>query len=219
MTGYASRLVLVAVVLVAATTGVAAAAALDLSSSALTTHSSPVTIGPTTCTPAAEADGHVSELLPLSNFGASTTLDVRSLLLDNARAFVQFDLGSCAIPAGALVTAASLELRLLTAPSASRTHDVHRVTAAWTESGVAWSNQPGVAGTATASAATGTAPDVTLTWDVTADVQALVAGTANHGWRLSDRTESSATSEAAQYGSREHGTSGSRPTLSITYFP
>jgi hypothetical protein len=219
MTMRESSLVLAAVVLAAATTGAAAAATLGLSSRALTTHSSPVTIAPTTCTPATAADSHVSELLSLSNFGTSTTLDVRSLLLDNARAFVRFDLGSCSIPANALVVAASLELRLLTAPSASRTHDVRRVTAAWTETGVTWSNQPGVAGTATASAATETTPDVTLAWDVTADVQAFVAGTANHGWRVGDRTESSVTSRAAQYGSRQHATSSSRPTLSISYFP
>jgi hypothetical protein len=178
-----------------------------------------VTIAPTTCTPAPAADSHVSELLLLSNFGTSATLDVRSLLLDNARAFVRFDIGSCSIPGNALVVGASLELRLLTAPSASRTHDVYRTTAAWTETGVTWSNQPGVAGTATASAEAGTAPNVTLTWDVTTDVRAFVSGTANHGWRLSDRTESSVTSRAAQYGSRQHGTPGSRPMLSITYFP
>ena len=214
-----SRLALAIVVLAAASASAGWAAALGLSSRALTTHSAPVSIAPSTCSATAAADSHVSELLLLSNFGTSTTLDVRSQLLDNARAFVRFDVGSCAIPATALVTGASLELRLITAPSASRTHDLHRVTAAWTESEVTWSNQPAVAGTVTASATTGTVSNVTLTWDVAADVQAFVGGTANHGWRLRDGTESSATSRAAQYGSREHGTASSRPTLSITYFP
>ncbi len=60
---------------------------------------------------------------------------------------------------------------------------------------------------------------VTLTWTVTADVQAFVDGTANNGWRISDRTESSGTVRTSQFRSAEYGTAAQRPILEATYYP
>jgi hypothetical protein len=200
--------------------GAAAAATLIVSSESLTTHDASVSIAPSTCTlNSADADSYVSELLPILNFGNDPNLDVRSMVLDNKRTFVRFAITGCAIPANALVTSASLNLFMFTAPGTSATLEARRVTASWTETGITWTNQPAVAATATSSTATGTTPNVTLSWNVTADVQAFVDGTSNNGWRIHDQTESSLTTREAQFRSAEFGTASQQPILSITYFP
>jgi len=157
--------------------------------------------------------------LPLLNFGSDANLDVRSMLLDNKRTFVQFDLSGCSIPASALITTANLDLFMFTAPATSATYEARQVTASWTETGLTWLNQPAVAAAPTSSVATGTTPNVTLSWNVTADVQAFVSGTANNGWRIHDQAEGAALARQAQFRSAEFGTASQQPVLSITYFP
>ena len=93
------------------------------------------------------------------------------------------------------------------------------MTGAWTETGVTWTNQPAVAASATSSVVTGTTSNVTLTWTVTADVQAFVDGTTNRGWRLIDQTESSGAARLGQFRSAEFGTASQRPVLEVTYYP
>ena len=137
----------------------------------------------------------------------------------NRRAFVRFDLSSCAIPANALIVTANLKLRLNAAPTASRTYEARSVTAAWVETGITWTNQPAVAGASSSTVATGTTAGVTLTWPLTTDVQAFVDGTANHGWRIADQTESSTTVRTGQFRSAEFGTVAQRPILELTYYP
>jgi hypothetical protein len=60
---------------------------------------------------------------------------------------------------------------------------------------------------------------VTLSWDVTADVQAFVDGTADNGWRINDQTEGSATARTGQFRSAEYGTVSQRPILEVSYYP
>ena len=200
--------------------GVAVAATLGVSSTKLTTSTAASSIAPTTCTlSAADADSYVDQASTGSSFGTATSFEVRSQSSSrNRRAFVQFSLAACSIPANALITAASLKLFMFTAPTASRTYEAHLVSAAWTETGVTWTNQPAV-GTLTASTATGTTANVTLTWAVTADVQAFVDGTTNRGWRIKDQTESSAPTRNAVFRSAEYGTASQRPVLEVTYYP
>ncbi len=93
------------------------------------------------------------------------------------------------------------------------------MSASWTETGITWTNQPAVAASATSSVVTGTTSNVTLTWAVTADVQAYVDGTANNGWRIKDLTENSSTARTGQFRSAEYGTASQRPILEITYYP
>lgn len=207
--------------LVVLVTGVAFAASLGLSSTKLTTSTGAASISTTTCTlTAADADSYVDQASAGTNFGTATTLNVQSRSGSrNRRAFVQFSLAFCSIPANALITVASLKLFLSTAPTASRTYDAHRVTATWTEAAVNWTNQPAVAATATSSVATGTTANVTLTWGVTVDVQAFSDGTANNGWRLKDLTEDSATAYSSSFRSAEWTTAAQRPILEITYYP
>jgi hypothetical protein len=209
--------------------GLGFAAGFPVTSQALTIFTSADTVPATACTlTAAAADSYAEEASPLSNFGAATTLDVRSgaiqivlvTIPQNKRSFVRFDLSSCSIPSTARVATAQLELFLSTPPSSSRTYQAHQVTQAWNETNLNWNNQPTVAASATSSTATGTTTNVAIAWDVRADVQAFVAGTAtNNGWRLKDLTESANPAIEGRFNSREHGSASQRPTLVVTYYP
>ena len=201
--------------------GVAVAATLGVSSAALTVSTGASSIAATTCTlNAAPNDSYVSQASAASNFGTATTMSVRSSLAANMRSFVQFSLGSCSIPANALVTDAELKLFMSTAPTLSRTYEARQVTASWAEGTITWTNQPAVAASATASSATGTTASVTLRWNVTSDVQAFLDGTAsNFGWRIKDQTEDSSTARTGQFRSAEYTTATQRPALDISYYP
>jgi len=197
---------------------VASASGLAVSSGRLTTDE----IG--TCTAAAADDTYVDQslLAEEASFGADQTMSVRSQALANRRAFVRFDLSPCGIPAVTSVTGAELRLVLTTAPGSSRTHALHRVTSAWAETST-WNSQPAVSASASASTETGTTAGATVAWSsptLVADVQSWVDGTsANHGWGISDATESALAAATAAYGAREHATAESRPQLFVTYEP
>ena len=104
-------------------TGVALAASLGVSSAKLTVSTYASSVPPTTCTlSAATADRYVNQASPLSNFGTASTLQVRSGLGSNRRAFVRFDLAPCSVPGNALVTSASLRLYMNSAPSSTPKH-------------------------------------------------------------------------------------------------
>jgi hypothetical protein len=171
----------------------------------------------TTLTP--NQDSYVRQDAATTNYGTSTSLNAQSQNSSrNRRAFVQFDLSS--VPTGSAITSASLRLYMNSAPSASRTYQVYRVTGGWTEAAITWNAQPTVAGAATASVASGTTGSVWLEWNVTADLQAFVSGTANYGWRVMDAAESgSSTAYLGQFYSREYGTAGYRPQLVVNYVP
>ena len=201
--------------------GTALAATLGISSGKLTVSTYASSIPASTCTlGGADADSYANQASAGSNFGSATNLDVRSASASaNRRTFAQFLLTACSIPANSLVTAATLKLYMYTVPAVSRTYEARRVTGAWTEAGITWTNQPAVATSATSTTATGTTANVTLSWDVTTDVQAYVDGTSNLGWRIADQTESSTTARLAQFRSAEYGTVAQRPVLDITYYP
>ena len=197
------------------------AAALPFSSARLTVvrHTYGV---PITCTLAAVADAYVAKELAGSNFGTATTLLVNSAAIVGRRSFVRFDLTACPtpIPTGAIVTVA--KLRLVTAAIAlgTRTYQASRVTAGWTETGVTWTNQPAVAGTASASTsiAAGTASGTTLEWSVIGDVQSFITGTNSElGWRVADSAEGAVVGTLLTLNARE--ASANRPQLVVTYVP
>lgn len=173
---------------------------------------------PTVCSLNPAADTYVDEASSAGNFGTETSFSVTSLLAGNRRALVHFDLSSCSIPDGAEILSADLKMYLSSAPVLERTHDAHRATASWSETGVTWADQPSIDGTATASAITGVTDGVTLEWDVTSDVAAFVEGAAtNHGWLVKDTLEGGATEMTGTYSSRDHGTEAERPVLAVTY--
>jgi large repetitive protein len=205
--------------------GVAIAASLSITTNNLTTSTILATVPISTCTLTSSADSYVAEDDD-SNFGSEATLHVQSyqttiVILTthrNRRSFVRFDLSSCSIPAAAAVQSATLSVFLWAAPNQNRTWNINRVTGAWTESGITWSNQP--ASTSSTSVTTGTTSNVTLQATVTSDVQSFVSGSqTNNGWRFSDSVENSSTQRNGQFRSREFGTASQRPTLVVNYYP
>jgi hypothetical protein len=205
--------------------GVGLAASLAVTSTKLTTSTILAAVPLSTCTVTPSADSYVDQatLQQGSNFGGVTPLQVESsqtlaLLPTNKRSFVKFDLSTCSIPAAAAVQSATLSVYLSTAPNQSRTWNINRVTAAWTEGAITWSNQP--ASTSSTSVATGTTSNVTLQASVTSDVQSFVSGSqTNNGWRYSDSVENSSTARNGQFKSREGSPPAQRPTLVVNYYP
>ena len=132
------------------------------------------------------------------------------------RSLLMFDLSS--IAPGATVDSAFLILCLPVDPGGAavgRTHELRRVTAAWTETGVTWNTQPTVAATFAAVLTVPATAQCVLV-DATADVQAWVDGAANCGWRITDQDEANAA--PVTYGTRESAL-GLRPQLDVTYTP
>lgn len=202
---------------------VASAAALGVAPARLTSHDAAASVAASTCTlsaPAADADVDGSLLTMNSNFGSSPDLRIRSSTLGNRRSFVRFDLSSCAIPAAARVTNATVTLYLTQSPNSSRTYEIRRVTAGWAEGTVTFANQPATAAAATSTTSTGTTSGVTLSWPVTTDAQAFAAGTAtNNGWRVVDSSEGALLAIDSTFGARERASAGERPQLIVTYYP
>lgn len=180
-----------------------------------------------TCTLSLSQDSYVNSASTGTNYGSNATFLVQSFSTGpaNMRAFAQADLASnCAetgspLPSGANVTAATLSTYLSTAPTASRTYNAYRVTAAWTEGAVTYSNAPAVAGGATSSTTTGTTNGVWLSFNVKSDVAAFLSSTyTNYGWRISDNSESSGTIRTGTFCSREGACGGNNPKLVVTYY-
>ena len=201
---------------------IAAAASLPITAKKLTAFTAASTVPLSSCTLTAAADSYVdgAVLNSGSNFGTATTLSVRSDVLGNRRAFARFDLSGCTGFTNPRITSATVQLFLSTAPSSSRTYQLHRVTATWSETGITWSNQPATAASATATVDTGTTSGVTLSWTVTSDVQSFADGTTtNFGWRVRDATEDALTAVTGTFASREDGTATRRPKLVVSYYP
>ena len=194
----------------------------------------PVTDPPvSTCTIRNDYEAYVNQ--NQGNLEASVSWGVRSATDDNNRGFVHVDLaGSCEesgrpIPSGSGVVSAAMYVYGHDWPSSSRTYDLHRVTATWAEGTITWANQPAVAGTATASVATGTSDGVWKSWTVTEDVQAFFAGTyTNYGWRVADSAENSGTAYDSWMCAHNGGawwafctmsSPDERPYLVLTYQP
>ena len=143
----------------------------------------------------ADRDSWVDQASSTTNFGSDITMFVQSRDASrNRRSFVSFDISAMTQPG---VTVSKAELRLCAngaqASGDSRNYDVHRVTAPWTEATVTWDNQPAVAASATATTKAPKDANKCIKWDVKADIEAWANGTPNHGWRITDDIEDSAT--------------------------
>jgi len=215
-------------------TTTASAASLTLTSQALTPYRT-CTITATPATTTAVVDATVRQGSATLNFGTLTSTNVSSGSGINQRAFLRFDLSTCnpAIPTGAVVRLATLRVYLTAVPIACRTIDVFTATAAWTEAGITWNNQPfGTAinnpptasrsGSFTVGTPAGCQNQATGVYlvggTVTSDVAAFVAGsTTNFGWMLRDDAEGSATTRTVTFSSKELATVGQAPQLVVTY--
>jgi hypothetical protein len=210
------------------------AAGLNLTSQALTPYRTCVI----TATPAATTaviDASVRQGSPATNFGTATTNNVATGNAVNRRLYIRFDLSLCtpAIPATATVRLATLRMFATGLPTSCRTVDAFRVTAAWTEAGITWNNQP--FGTAINNPVSGSASDTFAIGTpvacqnatanayivgaiMTGDVAAFVAGTAtNFGWMLRDDVEGSASVLTSTFSAKNLGTASQAPQLAVTY--
>jgi hypothetical protein len=93
-----------------------------------------------------------------------------------------------------------------------RTLEAIRVSDAWSEDSVTWSNQPA---TSEDTATTGSGSGYKL-WDVTSMVQAMYSMDTEHGFLIRDAAEGGDGAEQ-QYHSKEKGENP--PRLVITYAP
>lgn len=213
---------------------VGSAASLNLASQPLTPYRTcTVTAIPSTTTTVVDAS--VRQATPGGNFGAITTNNIASGSGVNRRLYVKFDLAGCvpAIPATATIRLATLRLHVSALPAVCRTIDVFRVTTAWTEAGITWTNQPfgaainnpasaGATDTFGVGTPVGCQNRTTGTYIVganpTADVAAWVAGTAtNHGWMLRDDVEGSATTRTETLSAKDLNALAQTPQLVVTY--
>lgn len=158
-----------------------------------------------------------------ANNGSSSQVWSQSWLAYNKRGLVKFDLSG--IPAGATINSATLTLREADTQGTTRTVAVHRMTTDWTEA-ANWLTANGSAswganGGDFAGSATATASVVwsglfdTDSWNVAADVQAFVNGSAqNYGWLLKDASEGSSAQYRWQFATRE---TADDPSLTVNY--
>jgi hypothetical protein len=163
---------------------------------------------PGTQTLIADTDSWVKEDAATTNFGNDTTLSVRPDNTKRRRAFVHFALP--AIPAGCVLTAATLRLNA-SAANTAHTIEVYRAAASWVENTITWNIQPATAGTAvSAVAAVGWNQ-----WTVTTHVQNFYSGT-NTGFRVQDAADAAGSPNGFQtYSSSE--AASNKPELVITF--
>jgi hypothetical protein len=172
--------------------------------------------GPASASLIPTGDAHTKVDKPTSNQGTSTKLEVKTKNGESGLAFLQFDVSS--IPASATIDSATMTMCTQKNGAAGRNYDVHRVTGAWTETGLTHANAPTVAASATDTIVTLGTVDCNQVWTVTSDVAAWVAGTAtNYGLRIIDQDGSVANMKQT-YNSRE-STLGDpqKPTLDVDY--
>jgi outer membrane protein assembly factor BamB len=173
------------------------------------------------------ADSWIDQGSTGTNHGGSITLQVTSSNGANQRALVEFDLSSLNSSG---IKLATLTLFMTTAPTASRTYGAYRVTSRWIEAGVTWASRLAgfgwgamggdVNGAATATTTTGTTSMVSLSWNITADVQQWFGSAspiANYGTLIRDQTENSGTTYTGTFAAIENATQANRPSLTVNF--
>ncbi len=151
-----------------------------------TTHATTITLQPSS------QDAYITQDRPNKIAGASPR-NTRIRIMSSTpnpriqRGLVQFNLST--IPAAATINSAIASLYEGNNPGVTRTHGLHRVTAAWLQSAVKWNNQPPHVASASATASVGTSTGFKA-FDVTADVQVAVnLCAADRGWMVKDQAE------------------------------
>lgn len=122
----------------------------------------------------------VNSSYPSKNYSAKAALRIDT---GDGYGLVQFGLPTD-LRSGATVLSATLRLRQTNDWTTTQTMTVQRLAANWKVSTVTWNSMPGVTGSAhTVNQAGGSAGDF-WDFDVATDVQAVVDGAKNHGWRV-----------------------------------
>jgi hypothetical protein len=206
------RIALAIVISVFASTGVAYAASVGLSSKKL--HAWSQTLAKGTCTPT-ESDATIQAGSPDSNFGNQATLTVRPSwtifsfqLVKPDDALVQFSPSSCGIPTTGGVDKATLTLTVTARSGGPDTLTAYPITSAWTATTVTWNTAPSVGTTSdfTFSSATGT-----YTFPVTAELDTAIKSGHFYGWEIVDSANANASATLGGSASAQ------APSLSLSY--
>ena len=165
----------------------------------------------------AQPDTHVIQDDPSSSFGSSDELVIEGENGKIGRAFVDFDWSP--VPMGSTIVSAEITMCVTNTQGGStgRTHVLRRVSSAW-DGNTSWSDQPSVYPTVSDSIVVSGVNEC-VTFDVTADMQALVDGSPCFGWRLNDANETQFSGSNTRYGSSENSNAADRPVLTVTYIP
>ena len=210
----ARKLILLVAVTVAIATGTGFAATLAVGSNHLWASTQTLTKGTCTLTGTSQSlDTYVDENKASTSFGSAATLQTAPDTNKRKYAFVGFDAAACNIPTTGGADSATLQLRITSAPNASRTLTVTPLTSTWSGS-TTWNTSPSFSASATTSFATGTVNNVSVNVPVTIDVDDLVKGATNYGWRISDNGSASA-GDTTQISSSN--AASNHPTLVISY--
>ena len=160
------------------------------------------------------ADSYINQQNPSTNYGGSVNIGVYSLSPSIERVVIKFDLST--IPSNAVVDSAAIFMYLNNAPSTtiSRTYDAHKITSPdWTEAGVTWNSNLGIASSPTGTTLTTKTKGWAL-WYVTSDISSMKSGN-NYGWEIKDRSENSADNFEGLFNSKEASTN--KPYLRVFY--
>jgi hypothetical protein len=206
------RLSAAIVVAALASTGIAYAASLGLSTAKLHAWSQTLSRGTCNLTSAAADDTYLQQANPNSTLGGTdTTLTIGGGAGAQDYAFIRFDLSSCTVP-----TTGGADSATLTVTVTSKSNDtisLYPVYTAWSSSTLTW-NGLGlltIDPTATTTFVPSNPGQVNVT--VTADVDAAIRAGTLWGWELRD-TSGTATSAV---GSAENNAAGKRPSLAVNY--
>jgi hypothetical protein len=206
------RLTIAIVVATVASSGVAYAASLGLSSRQLHAWRQTLTKGTCNQTSTTADDTYVQQASPTSTAGGTaTTLTISPVAAAQDYAFIRFNLSGCSLPTTAGADSAVLTVRVTTA--GADTISLFPVTSSWSSSTLNWN---GVSGLTIGSTATGTFSASTTgnkTVTVTADVDGAIKAGNLWGWEL---RATSGTAIVA-IGAAENGTSANRPSMSLSY--
>jgi hypothetical protein len=206
------RLLAAIVVAGLASTGVAYAASLGLSSKKLHAWSQTLTKGTCNQTSATADDTWVQQANPYSTTGGTdTTLTISGAAGAQDYAFLRFDLTACALPTTGGADSATLTVNVTS--KSNDTISVFPVYSSWSSTTLSWSGVPGL--TIGSTATTTFVPSSTgaLSIPVTADVDAAIKAGTLWGWELQD---TSGTSTSA-IGSADNPAAGKRPSMTLSY--
>ncbi len=211
------RLALLFVVTLCACTTSAFAATLNVASWHLWTGSQTLTKSSCTLTGTSVTTDTYADEAHAGDNSTANTMKVAPGAGTQMWTFVRFDLSSCSIPTTGGADTATLSLRITNAPASDRTLAVTPVLSTWTGASLAsFSGATSLGyGSTTTTFTTGTTNNVTKSFPVTIDVDALIkSSTANYGWRITDGGSGTATTTIA---SANNATAGNRPQLMINY--
>jgi hypothetical protein len=192
--------------------GVGYAASLGLGSNKLYAWGQTLTKGTCNQTSTTGDDTYVQQALPTSTVGGTAvTLTISPVAAAQDYAFIRFNLSGCSLPTIAGADSAVLSVRVTTA--GNDTISVFPVTSSWSSSTLTWN---GVSSLTIGSTATGTFSASTTgakTVTVTADVDAAIKAGTLWGWELKATSGTAIVALAAA----ENGTSGNRPSMTLSY--